>query len=125
MIVLDASAILCLLFEEPGMEKVLARGQGAFVSAVNLSEALSKAMDNGVPAEIRAIAIEALALNIVAFDADAAHAAAELRTTTKAFGLSLGDRACLALTGRLRATALTTDRIWSRLDIGITIEQLH
>ena len=125
MIVLDASAILCLLFEEPGMEKVLARGQGAFVSAVNLSEALSKAMDNGVPAEIRAIAIEALALNIVAFDADAAHAAAELRTATKAFGLSLGDRACLALTGRLRATALTTDRIWSRLDIGITIEQLH
>ena len=125
MIVLDASAILCLLFEEPGMEKVLARGQGAFVSAVNLSEALSKAMDNGVPAEIRAIAIEALALNIVAFDADAAHAAAELRTATKAFGLSLGDRACLALTGRLRATALTTDRIWSRLDIGITIEQLR
>ena len=125
MIVLDASAILCLLFEEPGMEKVLARGQGAFVSAVNLSEALSKAMDNGVPAEIRAIAIEALALNIVAFDADAAHAAAELRTATKAFGLSLGDRACLALAGRLRATVLTTDRIWSRLDIGITIEQLR
>ena len=125
MIVLDASAILCLLFEEPGMEKMLARGQGAFVSAVNLSEALSKAMDNGVPAEIRAIGIEALALNIVAFDADAAHAAAELRTATKAFGLSLGDRACLALAGRRRATVLTTDRIWSRLDIGITIEQLR
>ena len=125
MIVLDASAILCVLFEEPGMERVLVAGQGAFVSAVNLSEAMTKALDNGVPSEIRSIALAGLALNIVDFDAEAAHEATALRPATKAFGLSLGDRACLSLARRLRATVLTTDRIWSRLDIGVTIEQLR
>nr|WP_310522319.1 type II toxin-antitoxin system VapC family toxin [Polymorphobacter sp.] len=125
MIVLDASAILCVLFEEPGMDRVLERGPGAFVSAVNLSEALTKAIDKGVPPEMRRIGIAALALHVIEFDMDAAVEAAELRPVTKAFGLSLGDRACLALARRLRAPVLTTDRIWSKLDIGVTIEQLR
>lgn len=125
MIVLDASAILCVLFDEPGMERVLGAGQGAFVSAVNLSEALTRALDKGVPAEVRDIGIAALALHVISFDAEAAAEAAELRPATKALGLSLGDRACLALARRLRATVLTTDRIWSKLDIGIAIEQLR
>lgn len=125
MIVLDASAILCVLFEEPGMERVLVAGQGAFVSAVNLSEALTKALDKGVPLDVRSKGVAALALQVISFDAESAAEAAELRTAAKAFGLSLGDRACLALARRLHATVLTTDRIWSKLDIDVTIEQLR
>lgn len=125
MIVLDASAVLCVLFEEPGMERVVASGPGAFVSAVNLSEALSRAIDKGVPAEMCRIGISALGLNVIDFDHEAATEAAALRPATRSLGLSLGDRACLALAQRLRATVLTTDRIWSRLDIGVVIEQLR
>ena len=125
MIVLDASAILCVLFKEPGMERVLEAGQGAFVSAVNLSEALTHAIDKGVPAAIRSAGIAALAIQVISFDETAAAEAAELRPQTRALGLSLGDRACLALGRRLNATVLTTDQIWSRLDIDVTIEQLR
>ena len=69
--------------------------------------------------------IEALELTVVPLDADMAIEAGLLRSATRRAGLSFGDRACLALTRSLDATALTTDRAWEELDIGIQIQLAH
>ena len=61
-------------------------------------------------------------LEVVPMDRAQAEAAGALRAATRAAGLSLGDRACLALAQSLGATALTTDRPWTRLDCGVTVE---
>jgi ribonuclease VapC len=95
--------------------------KGARIGAVNLSEVVAKLVDDGVPeTEIRR-AIDRLELDVHAFDVRHAHLAGVLREGTRALGLALGDRACLALAQSLGAPALTADRSWSRLDLGIAI----
>ena len=124
-VVLDASALLAVLRDEPGAQRVEPRLEGACVGAVNLSEVVAKLIEDGVPeAEIRR-AIGRLQLDIHAFDADHAYVAGILRRSTRAFGLSFGDRACLALAQSLGAPALTADRSWSRLDLAIAIEVIR
>lgn len=122
--VLDTSAILALFWQEPGWERVsevLERGDHA-ISAVNLAELASKFVDAGMPlAEIPNL-LAALKLNVQPFDASFALESGNLRAMTRTLGLSLGDRACLALAQRLNATALTADRPWVKLDLGILIE---
>lgn len=117
--VVDASALLALLNRESGEERVAdALADDAAMSAVNLSEVVAKLIDAGRrEAEIRA-AIEPLGILIIEFDADAAFAAGLLRRTTRQTGLSLGDRACLAVAQQLDAPALTADRTWADLDLG-------
>jgi PIN domain nuclease of toxin-antitoxin system len=75
-------------------------------------------------AEIRH-AIGRLDLDVRAFDTELAFMAGVLHRTTRAFGLSFGDRACLALAQSLGAPALTANRSWSRLDLGIAIEVIR
>lgn len=124
-VVLDASALLAVLRTEPGWERVEARLEGARIGAVNLSEVVAKLIDDGVPeAEIR-LAIGRLELDVHAFDVQHAYLAGVLRGGTRGLGLSLGDRACLALAQSLGAPALTADRSWSRLDLGIAIEVIR
>jgi PIN domain nuclease of toxin-antitoxin system len=121
-VVLDASALLAVLGAEPGAERVERRLEGACIGAVNLSEVVAKLIDDGVPeAEVRR-AIGRLELDVHVFDAQHAYAAGVLREATRALGLSLGDRACLALAQSLGAPALTADRSWSQLNVGIAIE---
>ena len=92
---------------------------------MNLSEVVAKLIEDGVPeAQIR-LAIGRLELDVQAFDAEHAYTAGLLRKVTGAFGLSFGDRACLALARSLAAPALTADRSWSRLDLGIAIEVIR
>lgn len=120
-IVLDASAIIALLAGEPGGETVRACVPDAAVSAVNLTEVGAKLADRGMKdAEIRA-AVGILGLEVVAFDEEAAYAAAALRLRTRNRGLSLGDRACLALGAARGLPVLTMDRKWSGLDLDIEI----
>lgn len=121
--VLDASALLALLNREPGSERVAeALAAGAALSTVNLSEVAAKLADIGMPeAEIRE-AIEPLGLDFVEFDIADAFATGLLRPASRAAGLSLGDRACLALGVRLVAPVLTADRGWSGLDLGADVE---
>jgi ribonuclease VapC len=119
--VLDASAVLAVLFEEAGREAVLAHGQGGTISAVNMAEVLTRAADKDVPELIRAAIVGGMALNVVAFDAEAATAAADLRGQTRQWGLSLGDRACLALGQKLRLPVLTGDRAWAEIDLSVEI----
>jgi ribonuclease VapC len=124
-VVLDASALLAVLRTEPGAERVEPYLEGARIGAVNLSEVVAKLIDDGVPeAEIHR-AIGRLELDVHAFDAQHAYVAGILRRSTRAFGLSFGDRACLALVQSLGTLALTADRSWSRLDFGIAIEVIR
>jgi ribonuclease VapC len=101
------------------------RLEGARIGAVNLSEVVAKLIDDGVPeGEIRR-AIGRLELDVHAFDAQHAYLAGALREGTRTLGLSLGDRACLALAHTLGVPALTADRSWSGLDLGIAIELIR
>ena len=125
-VVLDASAVLALLGDEPGAEAVLAALPRATISAVNLSEVVAKLAERGMPEEAIRAALDGLDLDPRPFDAAAAHAAGALRPATRAAGLGLGDRACLALAARLGAMALTADPGWAALDVpGLRVSLLR
>ncbi len=110
---LDASAVLALLFEEPGAEMVRAQLRAGVIGAANLAEVLAKLSDHGVPAHEAARAVAILGLEVAPMTEAQAQRSAELRPTTRTAGLSLGDRACLALAVELGAAALTADRGWA------------
>ncbi|MCC0806659.1 type II toxin-antitoxin system VapC family toxin [Methylobacterium sp. W2] len=114
-IVFDASALLCLLNAEPGCEAVAETLPFAVIGAVNLSEVVAKLAEVGGSEERIGEAIRLLRLPVEAFDVEQAKIAGLLRVETRSLGLSLGDRACLALARRLAATAVTTDRAWAGL----------
>jgi ribonuclease VapC len=120
--VLDASALLCLFFDEPGAEKVEAFLAGARVGAANLAEVTAKLVDRGVDGEAIAAEIAELDVEVVPLDRAQAEAAGLLRSATRGAGLSLGDRCCLALADALGATAVTTDRAWAGLGAGVPVE---
>jgi PIN domain nuclease of toxin-antitoxin system len=118
--VLDASALLAMLQGEPGCELVEELLETAAICSVNWSEVVQKALD--WKTEIAGLRrdLEALGLEVVPFTAPLAETTAELRASTRQAGLSLGDRACLALASVLGLPAITADRIW--LDLGLPIE---
>jgi PIN domain nuclease of toxin-antitoxin system len=126
--VLDASALLAYLWQEPGHETVAQRIEQSTVmmSSVNLSEVLSRAADKGMSPSAMAALQAALPFEIIPFDKAQAQTAASLRPPTQALGLSLGDRACLALAIERQAVALTADRVWQELEIeGLAVELLR
>lgn len=97
------------------------------MSAVNWAEVLSKEADAGedpdaIPAQLEREGLLADALRIVPLTAADGPAIARLRPATREHGLGLGDRACLALAERLGLPALTMDRTWAKLDLGVTVE---
>ena len=120
-IVVDASVVLAVLKGEPIGDFDSDRMVGAAISAVNLSESLATLISEGLSEKQADEAVAALDLRVVPFDESQAKAAALLRTKTKHLGLSLGDRACLALASQLEVPAVTADRVWSKLKIGIEI----
>ncbi len=113
--VLDASALLALLQQEPGAETVETLLEEAVISSVNWSEVVQKSLDRGVELDNLREDLEALGLSIAPFDVEDAEIAAALRRGTAELGLSLADRACLALASRLSIPALTTDSAWAEL----------
>ena len=121
-VVLDASAILALLYRETGDDVVAAALNGAAVSTVNVAEVLSKLADTGMPVAEMREAIDDLGLTIVPFDVDLSYAVGLLRPATKGQGLSLSDRACLALARRLGVPALTADQAWKGVSVGVDIQ---
>jgi PIN domain nuclease of toxin-antitoxin system len=120
-VVADASAIMAWLVGEPFDRFDPAELNSATVSAVNLAEVLTRLRDLAVPDDRIDAAVAEMSLHIVAFDEQQARAAAELRIATRRAGLSLGDRACLALGGRLGCPVVTADRAWASLDIGVEV----
>ncbi|MCX8049875.1 MAG: type II toxin-antitoxin system VapC family toxin [Methylohalobius sp.] len=122
-IVLDASAVLALVNDESGAERVLAAlASECKISAVNVAEVLTRLIDCGIPQQAAKEVLDALDLVICPFDVEQAQRASWLRGVTRPLGLSLGDRACLALGQTHSALVITADRIWSQLDLDIQIE---
>jgi ribonuclease VapC len=120
--VLDASALLAVLNQEEGSERVAEMiASGAMISAVNLSEVIAKLSLFSMPESLVREALDPLGLEVVPFDVDSAYGAALLLGLTKATGLSLGDRACLALAARAKLLAVTADRAWSQLQLDVRV----
>ena len=129
-VVLDASALLALLRHEEGGERVAkALPRGAAISALNWAEVLARLIDlGGDPVEITARALPAAAaaaVEVVPFDAAGARETARLRSKTRSLGLSLADRAALALAKSRGIPVLTADRTWRSLRLAIKIEVIR
>ena len=123
--VLDASALLALFHREPGWDSVAASLEGVAISAVNLAEVATRMLERGLLNERVREDLAALRLEIAPFDETLAFEAAGLRSATKHAGLSLGDRACLATAKRLGVRAITADRQWSRLRVGVQVQVIR
>ena len=121
-IVLDASALLAVLNREPGAEKLTPQLLSAATSStVNLAEVQSKLVSRGIkPDEAWEATISPIRESAV-FTDEQAKIAGSLIARTSAFGLSLGDRACLALGIALKAPVYTADRSWKNLKLGVRI----
>ena len=124
-VVLDASALLALLAEEPGADQIEVLLEGAAMSTVNLSEVLQKSEQHGIDTEGLEFDLEALGVEFHPFDVPQSRATADIWTRVPRAGLSFGDRACLALASRLDRTAVTTDRRWSAARHGINVRVIR
>jgi ribonuclease VapC len=123
--VLDASALLALLFSEPGAETVAeAIATDAAVSTVNLAEVATVLIRHDLdPTEVLAPVCEQVAVQ--PFNHADVMTAAALYPATAAVGLSLGDRACLALARRLAGPAVTAEHAWAELDLDVEIQLIR
>ena len=126
-LVLDASALLAYLRDEPGIDVVRkALQKRTAISAVNWAEVLSKLVDLGydpnvVAQQLRDQGLIGAALLIWPFDEDQARGVAGLRIQGRPLGLSIGDRACLALAAQLNVPVLTADQAWSKVKTSVAV----
>lgn len=129
--VLDASAFLAYLRDEPGAGEVAeVIGGGATISTVNLAEVLSTAAEHGLDpidfaGELVRRGLLDGAIAVEPFTSADAIEVGRLRPLTRAAGLSLGDRACLALARRLAVSAYTADTTWSSARLDIELHQIR
>jgi PIN domain nuclease of toxin-antitoxin system len=124
-VVIDASALLAMLFNESGGQEVVQYLPGSIISGVNLTEILTRLVDRGMSLEEARQVVAGIPYELVPFDEEQAFLAASLRPSTRSFGLSLGDRACLALAFARNVPAVTAERIWESCDIGVQIVRIR
>ena len=122
---LDASALLALLNVEKGADLVEDLLPDAVISAVNLAEVVSRLSAIGMPENGIRETLSLLGLQVIPFDEDQAFQAGLLYTPGQDYGLSLGDRACLALARATSMTAITADRAWANLPIGLDVKLIR
>jgi len=123
--VLDASAVIAYLHQEPGCDVLEGLLDEAAISAVNLAEVATRLIDRGASQSEARKAIEDLGIETLPFGDALAYEVAALRPVTKHAGLSLGDRACLATAKSLGVRAITADRQWSRLRLGVQVQVIR
>ena len=123
--VLDASAILALLNDEAGARTVQEMLPGAIVSAVNYAEVVTRLSLLGMPESEIHEALNILGLEIIRFDEEQSFRVGTLVTVTRQYGLSLGDRACLALALKSGNPAVTSDRVWQDVKVGIDVRVIR
>ena len=122
-IVLDASAVLAALLEEPGAVRVeRALKRGAAMSSVNVAEVAARLSQDGWPSRDVSSVVTEMGIEIIPFDRQTALLSGAYRTSTQRQGLGLGARACLATARSLGVPALTADRSWADLELdGVTV----
>ncbi|MGH8611688.1 MAG: type II toxin-antitoxin system VapC family toxin [Gammaproteobacteria bacterium] len=126
MPVLDASAVLAYLQQEPGMDVVRnAMQEGSTINTVNLAEVCAKLKGRGVEPRPIVERLKALGLDVTAFSEEDAMCSGEMVPMTQPLELALGDRACLASCRRLSAAALTAEKAWARLELGIEVRLIR
>ena len=124
-IVFDSSAIIALLELEEGWEIVSDHLNNAIVSTINLAEVMTVMSRKTVGVDVAGEAMKLLQNvfpHIVDFNQEQAVITASLDSATKEYGLSLGDRACLALAKSKNLPVLTADKVWEKLKIGVEIK---
>ncbi len=119
--VIDASALLAHIGQEPGSDGIDELADEALMSAVNLAEVFAKLAERGLSQREADMIVYRYRLEVAPFDEELARQTGALRPATRSLGLSLGDRACLALAQRERLPILTADRNWAKLNLGISI----
>jgi ribonuclease VapC len=123
--VLDSSAILAILNDEPGADAVEAVLDDALVSTVNYAEVIAKLVERGSTSALAQSALRSVALTTIDFDIGLAQRTGTLRAETIRRGLSLGDRACLALAEREGVPAMTGDRTWVGAVSGVEVRLIR
>ena len=113
--VMDASAIMAILRGEPGCDYVqeLLESEECAISSVNMAEVGSKLIDYGLPPEDFPRIARQLQIDIIDFNTEQSIQSAQIRKITRPAGLSLGDRACVALTQLVQGCVVTADRAWA------------
>jgi ribonuclease VapC len=123
--VLDASALVAFLRDEPGADKVAAVLTRSCISAVNLAETISKMAERGLGIEDVSYQIERLRVEVIPFDGGQAKVVASLWKPTRAVGASLGDRACLALAMQHSLPAFTAEREWGKCGLNVEVVKIR
>ena len=124
--VLDGSALIALILQEPGSDTLTPHLMAtAMTSAVNLAEVHAKLVRSGFSSDDAWTAANEPVHDVIPFTAEQAKTTGDLIMVTRTLGLSLGDRACLALAISLQAPVYTTDRTWKNLKLGIRIHVIR
>ena len=123
--VLDSSAVLAVINDEPGADTVIGILDDALISTVNYAEVIAKLVERGSTSAQAQSALRSIALTTVDFDITLAQRTGALRAETMKRGLSLGDRACLALAEREGVPAMTGDRDWVGAVSGIGVRLIR
>jgi PIN domain nuclease of toxin-antitoxin system len=125
-VVLDASALLALIQNEVGADVIRPLLKSAVMSAINVSEVLTALQRVEIQPKDAIVSLCDVIPEIIPFDVEQAQCAAELQPYVRHKGLSLGDRACIALGQKLQAPVYTADKIWSELQLdNITIHMIR
>jgi PIN domain nuclease of toxin-antitoxin system len=124
-VVLDSSAILAVLNDEPGAQVVLPLLADAHASTLIVAEVVTKLVTWGMPIATATDVIEALELRLHDFSASQALAAAALCEEPSARALSLANRACIALAAELGVPAITADRLWAKIDLRVEVRLIR
>ena len=124
-VVLDASAIMAALQLETGGDVVFATRAARFVSTVNIVEVRTKLSDAGNTSVEIDEAIKILNMIEVNFTSEQARFAGDLRMATRSAGLSVGDRACIALAAEKGAVAMTADKAWKKVELPVRVELIR
>ena len=124
-IVFDSSVVIAILKQEPGFESAESSISDALISTVNMSEVATYLARNSVPKDTIQEVLASFPIQVVPFEESLAIQTGCLYSSCKHLGLSLGDRACLALAMSRKMPVLTADRVWSKLDLGISIQVLR
>ena len=123
--VLDASALLAFLNREPGADAVGPLVESSVISSVNWVEVLQRATALGMEILVVRRYLGSFGLGVLPFTAEDAEQVAQLWSSTRPAGLSLGDRACLSLAKRLGLPALTADRAWEALNLDVEVRLIR